>query len=174
MGTLKESVLTPALDAQAANDYEARLLNAPHTPEADSLREVLTEGLRTTCVIASRAITAAIELLDKVEELNAAERDCERTIAGYADQQASSEHAERLEGGGFNAKRLCRKLGLRDLIDSWSAHISLTRDRDAQLLTMIVEGYGLQKLTSGQCAYELGARRVELLNEFVVRERVAA
>lgn len=164
-------VLDRALDAQAANDEQHRLLSNPCTAEVDSLDEHLVALLKEG--VCPRRIREMHQLVVAIAESNRHERQLEREIAGAADALASTTRI--LESGGVVARKPRRQLAneLRSPLGVVLEH-DQGRPVDAQKLeaawdelTALMVAAPREQLLSAGMANELGVAKSELLGRLV-------
>ncbi len=98
-------VLDPALDAQALNADQARLIFDP-SDRVDSLAEMVHEHMRMSLQMA--------RTLSDLARANGLELDCERMVAGFADDvTATLRHCElNTPDGPVSGKRLATRLAV--------------------------------------------------------------
>lgn len=84
-GCVGRDFLTPGLEAQAVNDWQQQLI-ANATPECDSIVEYGDLLLSSVEPEVRPLVEALLELVGKVAELNAVEREEERRLTGAADR----------------------------------------------------------------------------------------
>lgn len=164
----ERTFLHPALDAQAANAHQDRLIYDP-TPEVDSLAEHLREALKGTTGPARQHLRSAFALLTQVAHANHAERDHEQTIGGAADHLVTSlRRAERVTGTKqLTAKGVAR--ALRDPLGRTEPGAPMTTAVIADLreIHRVADQVTLDLLLSGAVQHELGDAKFERLAEIV-------
>lgn len=155
-----DGLLHPALDAQAANDEQARLIDQPGGP-VDSLAEMIDLVHPLDPALAQQMRGALRQLQDS----NAAERACERTIAGTADDLARDLAKAQQAGRGLTTGARAIAGRIRDHVKvlaeprpdgtAFAAACAAIR-REARLV-------GVDRLRSKQVRNELGGARHDAL-----------
>lgn len=159
---LQTKVLSPALEAQAHNDFQQQLL-WNETVEIDSVSEALAIG----------DIDLAQRLLDQIAESNRLEREEVRAIAGYVDRAVSEGRANARLGlkTGNNGSALAKQL--RVAIDAMEkADNSIQRALAAGSIWRAIDGKSRSEILRPTVTYQLGERRTHLITQLLDGEGV--
>lgn len=108
----RRDLLEPTLDAKALNQHQQRIVANP-SPECDSLVEHISAVARTATPEQRDHLYAIARLLNDLAHANHAEGECERMVAGAADQLVTDLRDDELNHtvkDRLTAKSIARRL----------------------------------------------------------------
>lgn len=155
---LQTLALSPALEAQAHNDDQQRLLDAPETPEVDSVREAIATG----------DLQLALRLIDRLAASNAREREQERQFTGVIDRavtdlrSAALNRGKRMGSGRVLARTLAPTL---DRLGRTSCTVEAAIC--AGSIWRAIDGLTRDEVLRPAVTYQLGEQRTELLTRLL-------